>query len=185
MSEIEVLVKLVQERKWVAASAVLIWAVVRLLKLPNVPWPFSKIPTRARSLVAIVLGIAAGSLDAIVNGTGWQAALINGLVSAAMAVLGHEIFVEWLRGGKEPFSKPKSGPPLMVLMVFLGGMTLGACGYGKPACAVIDVLHQNCVWIQYLEDGKEKRVRVSRQELEELGKRASARQQVQDAGDGN
>lgn len=180
MQDIEILLQLLNDRKWVGASAVLIWAIVRLLKMPSCPWPFSKIPTKARPLVAVVLGIMAGSLDLIVNGTSWQSALINGVVSSAIAVFGHEIFVEWLNKGKEPFAEPKNLPPVTLLaIVFASGMLLGGCGYGKPACTVIDVLHQNCVWIQYLENGQEKRVQVTREELSELGRRASMRQQTE------
>ena len=51
-----------------------------------------------------------------------------------------------------------------------------ACGWGKTACTVIDVVHDNCSWIRYLgPDGKEHEVRVDKDDLVQLGMATEAR----------
>lgn len=69
---------------------------------------------------------------------------------------------------------------LIICALAFGGAT--ACGYGKPACAVVDVAKANCdLWIRYLaEDGTIKEVQLTREEATALArstakKRASER----------
>lgn len=72
------------------------------------------------------------------------------------------------------------------LAAFVISSTVG-CGYGKTACAVIDVAQANCSWIRYLaEDGTVKEVRLTNAEANELGrlaaKRQAQKQRSEDAG---
>jgi hypothetical protein len=106
---LNLLLALALEHKWLAASTILIGLVVRLLKSPRVPWPFDQIPPKARPLVAIVLGALSSAIEHVVQGTPWKEALASGLFSAALAVLGHQVVIEWLRGGREVFA-PQAAP---------------------------------------------------------------------------
>ncbi len=92
---------LASREAWVPLTALLIGLVVRLLKLPLVPYPFDQIPPKYRSVVAVALGVLSSALDRIANGTPWRAALVSGLVAAALAVLTHDVVIEGLRGGRE------------------------------------------------------------------------------------
>ena len=44
--------------------------------------------------------------------------------------------------------------------------TFGAgCGHGGTACKVVDLVHDNCAWIKYLdEDGRERQADLSKPE---------------------
>ena len=94
---------LITGHRWVAAFALIIGAVVRLLK-SDTPLPFS-VPARWRSWLALALGAVAGVLDAVVAGTPVRDAVLQGLVSAALAMVGHDTVIESLRGGREFFAK--------------------------------------------------------------------------------
>lgn len=95
---------------FVVLTAALIGLVVRALKAGSTVWPLSVIPPKARPLVAVLLGLAAGALDSVATGTPWRAALLEGLTSGALAVVGHQLGVEWLAGGREPFARPAPAP---------------------------------------------------------------------------
>lgn len=106
------LLTLALEHKWLALSSAVILVLVRLLKEPAVPYPLSEIPAKARPLVAVLLGAASGILEHVAAGTPWREALGNGLVAAMLAVLSHDVVIEWLRGGKELLAtaKPEDRP---------------------------------------------------------------------------
>lgn len=95
------------DQKWWIVSALTIYGIIRLLKaFPKVA---EKIPPNARPLVALGLGLLSAGLNDIVMGTPWQTALINGVVTAALTVFGHEVIIERLRNGRELF-EPKEPP---------------------------------------------------------------------------
>lgn len=75
---------------WIPLVSCVILLLVRALRSPRVPWPLNAIPAHYRPLVAIGLGIVSGVVDRIVNGTPWRAAVLSGLVSAALAALTHD-----------------------------------------------------------------------------------------------
>lgn len=104
---------LLVREQWVGLGALFIALLVRLLKSAAVPPPLDHIPSKARPLVALLLGIVSGALDKIVTGTPWKMALLGGLVSSALAVLGHDVVIEYLRKGRElgPKTGPLSVPP--------------------------------------------------------------------------
>lgn len=97
--DLNAIILLATEHKWIALSAVVVGFLVRLTKDDNV-FPVY-IDARWRPVVAAVLGVASGCLDAIANGTPWANALVGGVVAAALAALGHGAFVSALAGGKE------------------------------------------------------------------------------------
>lgn len=105
--------ELLVREQWVGLGALCIGLLVRLLKSEAVPPPLDRIPSKARPLIALLLGIVSGALDKVVTGTPWKMAIVGGLVSSALAVLGHDVVIEWLRKGRElgPQTGPLSVPP--------------------------------------------------------------------------
>src|SRR5258708_36951066 len=108
---------LVSAHKWIALAALVVGALMRLLKAGKLGAPMAKLPARWRPMVAVGLGTLAGVLDAGGNGTKWQVAVGGGVISAALAVMGHDVIVEGFMGGTEPASgmldktKNKPAPP--------------------------------------------------------------------------
>jgi len=98
----------------IALVAALIGVLVRVLKSDRVAslpawlsW-VSKIPPKARPVIALVLGQISGALmAAAVPGVDMFEALKAGLVAGALAIAGHDVIVEWILGGSEPFAKPQ------------------------------------------------------------------------------
>jgi len=93
---------------YVAIAAAVIGLVVRLLKedvsfLPTVP-------SKYRPAVALGLGLVAGVLEAASRGTPWKQAVLDGLFAASAAIVGHGVFVDAMRGGRE-LGQPKPVAP--------------------------------------------------------------------------
>lgn len=91
---------------WVAIAALLVGAVVRLLKsdsltvaLANLGLP--PIPKRVLPWLSLVLGVASAILDVKLQGTAWPEAVAKGLIAGVAAIAGHELGVESMRKGKE------------------------------------------------------------------------------------
>jgi hypothetical protein len=93
------IVALIESRKWVPLAALVITFAVRLLK-SDTKIPID-IPPRWRIWLALALGCVSGVLEAVVTGTKWEAAIVGGLVSTGLAVLGQNIVIDSMRGGKE------------------------------------------------------------------------------------
>lgn len=81
--------------QWVALAAAAIHLLVRAAKT------LTAIPPRWRPLLAALLGGAAMALDAMVLGTPWDLAAAEAIVATGLAVLGHDVVVEGLLGGRE------------------------------------------------------------------------------------
>lgn len=91
---------LVAQHKWVAVAAVVIGTLTRLAK-SDTKIPID-IPPRYRVWLAFGLGVASGVLEKMVDGgTTWTSAIVGGLISAALAVIGHNTVIDSIRGGKE------------------------------------------------------------------------------------
>lgn len=107
---IAALVAFILAHKWLAAAAVVIFFVVRLFKA-DVPLPLvAKIPSKLRTLLAVVLGFVGMGIQAVVTGVPWQQALAENLIGALLAILAHDGVIEYLRGGRELFAKPVAPP---------------------------------------------------------------------------
>ncbi|WP_394849723.1 hypothetical protein LZC95_20000 [Pendulispora brunnea] len=104
---IDELVELLLDHKWVPFAALAIGAVVRVLKSDT---PLPTVPTAWRPWLALGLGAVAGVLQAVVGGTAWSKALLDGLTAALTAIAGHDLVIESLRGGKELGTRPPSPP---------------------------------------------------------------------------
>jgi hypothetical protein len=105
------LVSLVQGHRWIPLAALVIHGLTRALKSDRVPAPLDRIPPAARPGVALGLGALAGVLDHVTGGTPWGTALLAGLLAAALAMSGHDVGIEWLRGGREIGLPPDEPPP--------------------------------------------------------------------------
>lgn len=95
--------KLVHKHSWTAISAFLIGLLVRLLKTEEGAKLFPWISSKYRVMVAIFLGQIAAVLESIVQGSRPHEAVLNGVAATAIAVLGHDLLIEGMRGGKELF----------------------------------------------------------------------------------
>lgn len=95
--------QLLATHQWLAVSALVIGAIVRLLK-GDTPLPLF-VPPSLRAWLALGLGVASGVLDALQHGTPWLTALMGGLAAALTAISGHELMIEGLRSGRELFEK--------------------------------------------------------------------------------
>ena len=124
------LAELIAGHEWVAVASLLIGLVVRLLK-SDTRLPVD-VPAQYRPLVAYGLGAVVGALDAIQGGEPVHAALM-GLLAPSLAILGHVVGIEGLRGGKElPLPKPLRRsqretilpPPSLIVLLAVG---LGGC----------------------------------------------------------
>lgn len=164
-------VRLVREHAWLPLAALVIGFLVRLLK-SDVKFMFD-VPAKYRPLAAIILGLAAAAVDRVIGGAPAKEALTEGLSAAALAIAGHVLGIEWLRGGKEitvGADKPKGPPPnipstipvSLMLALSLSGCSLlrpkSALDWAQATCiaanAFLDVpaLRQVCPSIQNLSD---------------------------------
>ena len=94
-------IDLLSRGQYLALAALAIGVLIRMLKSPSLPPFLQRIPPKARPAIAVLLGVLLGVVDALARGTRWREALFGGLISAAFAIAGHDVFIEWLRGGKE------------------------------------------------------------------------------------
>lgn len=117
---------LLVEHKWVPLAALVVGALVRLLKsdVPITP----TLPPQYRALAALAFGIVSGVLEAIVGGQKTQVAIIGGLISALAAIGGNELVVE---PGKRVLAvmrrspMPPLGPTGLLMLV----LVLTGCGW--------------------------------------------------------
>lgn len=119
------LAQLIEHRAWVPLASVAIYLLVRILK-SDTKIPID-IPPKARYWAAFALGIASGVLEKVVSaGTydqkTWTSAVVGGLISGAIAILGHEALIENLRNGRElaipglvvPGTRPAPDKPITI-----------------------------------------------------------------------
>lgn len=190
------LIDLAAENKWLPFSAALIYLLVRVLKSEWMFWPLNKLPAKMRTMAAVVLGFAAAAVQSIAGGAPIRQTITTNLLAALTAITFHDTVVEWLRGGKETFSKPKDGAApgdgsggtgagvagaagtmLLIVLAFL----VSGCGYGATACKIIDtaapLAQQGCTVLRYMgADGQVHEVPMAPEELQALGRSAAARQ---------
>jgi hypothetical protein len=104
---VSTLVTLLLDHRWAGAATIVIFFVMRLFKA-DMPIPLvARIPSKLRTLLVVVLGFAGAGLQAFAAGAPWQKALAENLIGALLAVLMHDGLIEYLRGGRELFAKPK------------------------------------------------------------------------------
>lgn len=129
---------LVVAHKWVALAALVIGALVRLLRDDN-RFPLTLPPKwkAAKPWIAIGLGLLAGVLDGVAGGATWTESIVSGIVAGLLPIVGHQVGIEWLRDGKELFApsggKPPTVPPLPLLTLGLVCLSLGCAGTFEEA----------------------------------------------------
>lgn len=196
---------LIAQRKVVPLMGLAIYMLVRLVK--NDIKFFPSMPGKVRFWLALVLGAVGGAVDKALlanANVSWTQAMSEGLIAAGLAIFFHLAVVDSLREGRElpvpgltiPGARPEAnkpttippGPSALWLWLGVGGLTYVlatanvACGYGGTACKVIDVAHEQCTWLRYLEaDGTVKEVPVTQDEAREFG-RALAAKKAADGG---
>lgn len=92
------LITLALDHQWLALSAVVLGAVVRVLKDDS---RLATIPAHVRPWLAFGLGAAAACLQFLVEGVGLKEALTTTIAAPLLAIIGHHLGIEMLRGGKE------------------------------------------------------------------------------------
>jgi hypothetical protein len=80
---------LIRTHAWLAVATLVIAAGLAAAKSPAVGSVFARVPREQRPRIVLALGVVSGVLDAITRGTPWPEALAYGVVSAALAALGH------------------------------------------------------------------------------------------------
>ncbi|WP_394833574.1 hypothetical protein LVJ94_44415 [Pendulispora rubella] len=98
MNSLDEILTLAAQGKWIVVGAIVIGAIVRLLKSDT---PLPTVPSQWRPWLALGLGAVAGIFQAVAAGTPWKKALLDGLVSALTAIAGHDLLIESLRRGRE------------------------------------------------------------------------------------
>lgn len=100
--DIEALIALVEQRKWVALAGVLVFVLIRLLK-DDTKIPIN-IPPRLRFLSALALGLVFGVLERKTKDDSitWTQAIIGGLVSGVLAILIQNGVIDSIFKGREP-----------------------------------------------------------------------------------
>lgn len=154
----------IQNQKWVLLGALIIGALVRLLKVK--PELAEKIPPRWRPVFATGLGILWGVLDKVaITGQAWGPAIISGLFAAAIAVWGHDTVIEAVRGGNELLGKDNTPSTVtnatktILVFAFAIGSALGlqACSAAAnrtALSAVLSAADMGCV-LYLAEQGQE------------------------------
>ncbi len=174
----EDLAALVSTGNWIAVGAVVLNLLVALLKSPTLKGPLSRIPVEVRPWVALVLGALQGVVMKVIEGLSWKSALVAGLLSAMLAIVGHDTITETGQAiGRKMNVKPPTLPLFMVWVALVfgtfGGL-LGACSSGGKACQIIDAtasaLQSACVVVKYVTpDGQPAEVAVHPSELQAFG----------------
>jgi hypothetical protein len=99
--EPEAFIALLLAHKWLAASAVVIGLVVRLAKAGKLGKRFAEIPPHYRPVLAVALGALSAAAEVLAADGEPAEAIVKGIAAAAFAVLGHDVFIEAARGGRE------------------------------------------------------------------------------------
>jgi hypothetical protein len=89
---------LLLEHKWLPALAIVIGLLIRVLK-GDVRGP--TIAKKYRAPLAFGLGLVLGVVQRRVSGASWVHAILAGIVTGAMPILGHSLFIKRLRKGLE------------------------------------------------------------------------------------
>ena len=98
MLDLNQFVSLLLSHSWIALAALMIGAIVAVLKGST---PLPEIPAKYRPWLALGLGVVAGVLKSVSTGTPIAQAILSGLEAGMTAIVGHETLIESARGGKE------------------------------------------------------------------------------------
>jgi len=119
MTGIDELLALIVDGKWTAVAAIVIGAIVRLLKDDTKSLP--TVPAQWRPWLALGLGAVWGVLQAVVAGTPWKEAIVHGLTAALTAIAGHDLLIGSLRDGREIGAPPRAAERPAEQVLLKGG----------------------------------------------------------------
>lgn len=86
------IIDLIDKGAWLVAGALLIGLLAQAAKAPRFfGGPLARIPRERRVYVVAGLGVLSGVLEAVVRGVPWPRAIAQGVLSAGLAVLGHNL----------------------------------------------------------------------------------------------
>lgn len=166
-----------EARNYVLIAAFVIGFLVRLLK-SDTKIPID-IPPRLRLPLAFAFGAIGGVLETIASGKPWRQAVFEGAVAAALAVLGQNVFIDSIRGGKElpipglmlegeppspgkPPTIPPPGdpganappplPPLAVLIVVVGFFFPAIVGCWHKVATVLEIAAEKAACVVANQD---------------------------------
>lgn len=147
------IVDLALDHKWIGLAALVIGAVVRVLKI-DAPPHWLVVPSRWRPILALALGLVAGVLDKVSSGAAWMPAILGGLLAAVTAIASHDVVIEGLRGGKEIGAPKTAAAATLLAFVCAAAASQSGCawwnGHGaRTAHATADVL--KCALTHYGE----------------------------------
>lgn len=117
---IDSFVAALRSHAYALAAAIGIGFVVSLTKTGWLStWLAERIPATARPWVAVVLGAVSFTCGAIIAGTDWRTAVMQGIEAGVLAVFGHQVVVQGLRKGAELLPQTAKltaahGPPVTV-----------------------------------------------------------------------
>jgi hypothetical protein len=103
--------------KWALLTALILGFFVGLVKQGQLGQALqAKLPKQLIPLYAPIIGSAGAFSVEVIQGTAWKVAVVDavnlGITGAMIAVFGHQLMIEGLRGGKElvPAKAPPTGP---------------------------------------------------------------------------
>ena len=112
----QIVTDMVEKRAWLPLGALAVGLGVRLLK-SDIKY-FPTLSPNQRRIACLVLGQVAGTIEAVVAGKTYKEAIVWGVTQSILALVGHNLFIEGVRNGKEipipgltkssPLEKPKS-----------------------------------------------------------------------------
>ncbi len=149
MPDLDPLLSLLLAHRYLPAAALLIGLIVRLLK-SDTKIPLN-VPPRWRPWLALGLGGLAGALDKVVAGSSWHDALVVGLGAPTLAILGHVLGIESLRGDvevripglmKSPGSSTSSraGLNTLLLGILVPCIACSSLAPGIPVLSTVDAI---------------------------------------------
>jgi len=117
----------------IALTAWAINAVVRLLKEDTRILP--TVPAAHRRALAYGLGLVAGAVQMVATGAPWSTAVKVALLSPLVAILGHHLVVDKLRGGRElPVPQALKARTLPTSTIISLLFLVGCGGSQRQAC---------------------------------------------------
>jgi hypothetical protein len=164
MLDIQQIVQLLAEKKYIVLAALVIGFIVRLSKddIERLP----TVPARFRPLLAVALGALIAASQSVVAGIPLKQAAYEGVAAVTLAILGHVFGIEVARGGKELSLKgiARKLPSSDEAKALALGFSLSALLTMQPACAlltrqnaktVLDAAQIACVMQSFLVDIKQ------------------------------
>jgi hypothetical protein len=105
----------IKSHQWALLTALILGLFVALVKQGQLGQALkAKLPKQLIPFYAPVLGAVGAFSVEVIQGTAWKAAVVDavnlGITGAMIAIFGHQLVIEGLRGGKELIAA-KAGPP--------------------------------------------------------------------------